>query len=303
MCVWSFPRETGHTLSSVCKGTIMQCNKSQKEVTLEGKLQKRVEEIEERLPSKDDLPRRVMNELLENEEIKAIQDYANTVSITRLGLNDHGPVHMKTVCKNAMKMLGILYDSGVETSLQKEHSGTFADSVVAVMLAAFLHDTGMTIGRKDHELYSGIMAFSVINRILEECLPSPKDIGRRVAIRSMAMEGILGHMGSRKIHSLEAGLILIADGCDMTKGRARIPMEINTKPMVGDIHKYSANSIETVRISKGEDKPIKIEVTMSSDVGFFQIEEVLIPKINASPAKNLVELYAGVIDQEPKKYL
>ena len=59
-------------------------------------------------------------------------------------------------------------------------------------------------------------------------------------------------MSSRKIHSIEAGIILIADGCDMTKGRARIPMAINTTPKVGDIHKYSANAINRISIHKGE---------------------------------------------------
>lgn len=77
-------------------------------------------------------------------------------------------------------------------------------------------------------------------------------------------------------------------------------MEINAKPSVGDIHKYSANSIESVKILTGEEKPVKIEVHMSADVGFFQIEE---EKINCSPAKSLVELYAGVEGQEMKKYL
>jgi metal-dependent HD superfamily phosphatase/phosphodiesterase len=42
---------------------------------------------------------------------------------------------------------------------------------------------------------------------------------------------------------------------------------------------------------------------MSAEVGFFQIEEVLLPKINSSPAKDLVELYAGVEGQELKRYL
>ena len=42
---------------------------------------------------------------------------------------------------------------------------------------------------------------------------------------------------------------------------------------------------------------------MSSDVGFFQIEEVLLPKIDASPAKQYVELYAAVAGQERKCYL
>ena len=42
---------------------------------------------------------------------------------------------------------------------------------------------------------------------------------------------------------------------------------------------------------------------MSADVGFFQIEEVLLQKINGSPAKKLIELFAGVNGAEMKKYL
>ena len=110
-------------------------------------------------------------------------------------------------------------------------------------------------------------------------------------------------MSSRKIHSIEAGIILIADGCDMTKGRARIPMQINTTPRVGDIHKYSANAINRIGIHHGENKPIRIDIEMSGDVGFFQIEEVLLTKIESSPAKQYVELYAGVEGQEAKCYL
>lgn len=276
-------------------------NKSQKEIILEEKIQKLVTDIVEHSGAGDDLPVRIMKELLENEEIKAIQDYANTVSITRLGLNDHGPVHMRTVCRNALKMLSILYNAGVETSLQREHAGSFTDSVASVMLAAFLHDAGMTIGRKDHELYSGIISYQIITDVLQKVLP--EDVMRRTIIRSLAMEGILGHMGTHTIHSIEAGLILIADGCDMTKGRARIALEIPTKPTEGDIHKYSANSIEKVRITKGEEHPIKIEVRMKAEVGFFQVEGVLLPKIQSSPAKHLVELYACVEGQETKRYL
>lgn len=277
--------------------------KSPKELSVDQRLIELTKEIIDLAPSKDELPLRVANILVNDEEIQAIQDYANNVSIVRLGFNDHGPVHMRTVCRNALKMLKILCQAGIKTSLEIEQAGSFTDSVTAVMLASFLHDFGMTVGRQDHELYSGILGYGIINRILDEALPGKENLTRRVIIRSMALEGIIGHMGTRKIHSIEAGLILIADGCDMTKGRARIPMEISTKPSVGDIHKYSANSIESVKILKGEKKPIKIEVHMSADVGFFQIEEVLLQKINSSPAKNLVELYAGVNGQEMKKYL
>jgi metal-dependent HD superfamily phosphatase/phosphodiesterase len=72
---------------------------------------------------------------------------------------------------------------------------------------------------------------------------------------------------------------------------------------VGDIHKYSANSIEDVRIQAGKEKPIRIEALMSSEVGLFQIEEVLLGKISASTAKAYIELYAQVHTGEPKRYL
>lgn len=277
--------------------------KSAKEININDKLITLTKQILNLDQEKDLLPLKIMQAIIDDEEIQHIQDYANTVSIVRLGFNDHGPVHMRTVCKNSLKMLKILHEGGIKTSLENEQSGTFSDSLSAVILASFMHDFGMTIGRQDHELYSGIISYQIINNILDKVLPDSKDLKRKVVIRSLALEGIIGHMGTRKIHSLEAGIIQIADGCDMTKGRARIPMELNRSPTVGDIHKYSANSIEKVQIICGKEKPIRIEVHMSADVGFFQIEEVLLQKINSSPAKNLIELFAGVDGSELKQYL
>lgn len=278
-------------------------SKSPKEHIVENKIKALVNDIDTRFSDGDILLSRLAKILLESDEIKAIQDYANTVSITRLGLNDHGPVHMKIVCYNALKMLILLHEAGVKTSLEKENAGSFIDSVSAVMIAALLHDSGMTIGRKDHEIYSGIIAYSIINDVLRQVLSDERDMMRRVVIRSIAMEGIIGHMGTHPIHSIEAGIILIADGCDMKKGRARITLEIPSKPAEGDIHKYSANSIEKVKISKGDECPLKIDVQMRSEVGFFQVEEVLIPKLQSSPAKHFIELYAGVEGEEVKRYL
>lgn len=283
--------------------------KSPKELFIEEKLLISV------LPEKinnDDLPYKILKLMINDEEIAAMQDYANHVSIKRLGYNDHGPVHMRTVCKNCIKMMKLLHRAGIETSLEKEGIGSFADSLTSVILASFLHDLGMTIGRQDHELHGLNLARPIIKRLLETSLPSTdssNEMHRRIMIQSMAMEGIVGHMGSHKIHSLEAGTILVGDGCDMEKGRARIPMALNTEARQGDIHKYSANSIESVKITSGlkEDningKPIRIDVLMSSDVGFFQIEEVLLPKINSSTIKNYVEVYAGVEGCQLKHYL
>jgi metal-dependent HD superfamily phosphatase/phosphodiesterase len=274
--------------------------RSPKEVSLDNKI---IEELGKLFPAgKSSLQAlEIAKLLLRDDEIQAMQEYANTVSIKRLSYNDHGPVHMRTVALNALIMMGLLRGAGIQTNLEKEESGTFEDSVTAVLLAAVLHDLGMSIGRQDHELHSTSLATPIIDRLLVQVFPTA--IEKRVIIRSLALEGISGHMGNRTIYSLEAGVILIADGCDMQKGRARIPIALAEHPKVGDIHKYSANSIEDVKIGKGAENPIRIDVAMSSEVGLFQIEEVLLPKITASPAKIYTELYAQVNQNEPKRYL
>jgi metal-dependent HD superfamily phosphatase/phosphodiesterase len=208
---------------------------------------------------------------------------------------------MRTVALNAVIMMGLLRKAGIPTSLEAEECGTFEDSLTAVLVAAILHDLGMSVGRQDHEIHSTYLSYPIMDRILKAIYPG--DVSRQVMVRSLALEGISGHMGNRTIHSLEAGVILVADGCDMKKGRARIPMALAGSPKVGDIHKYSANSIEDVRIQAGQEKPIRIDVLMSSEVGLFQIEEVLLGKIAASTAKKYIELYAQVNNEKPKRYL
>ncbi|MDR2633728.1 MAG: HD domain-containing protein [Treponema sp.] len=239
--------------------------------------------------------------IIQDEEVQAIQEYANTVSIKRLNYNDHGPVHMRTVALNALIMLGLLRDAKIPTSLEREESGSFEDSLIAVLMAAFLHDIGMSVGRQDHELHSAYIACPILDRLLHTVYG--EDLQKRLIVRSLALEGISGHMGNRIIHSLEAGILLVADGCDMTKGRARIPMALAEAPRVGDIHKYSANSIEEVHISQGIEQPIGIDILMSSEVGLFQVEEVLLGKIAASTAKKYIELYARVLRGDTKRYL
>ncbi len=267
--------------------------KSVKELSIESKILRRLQNSPNCL--------KLVRYLFDDEELQELQDYANNVSIKRLGYNDHGPVHMRQVAANAIKMLNILQDNGIKTSLENEEMGTFEDSMCGVIMAGLMHDLGMSIGRQGHEDMSVILSMPIIDRALMHLFPD--DLRKRVIIKSLATECIIGHMSSRKIHSIEAGIILIADGCDMTKGRARIPMAINTTPRVGDIHKYSANAINRIGIHHGDRKPIRIDVIMSGDVGYFQVEEVLLTKIDSSPAKQFVELYAGVEGQAPKCYL
>jgi metal-dependent HD superfamily phosphatase/phosphodiesterase len=198
-------------------------------------------------------------------------------------------------------MMGLLRQAGIRTNLEIEECGNFEDSLTAVLFAGMLHDLGMSIGRQDHEMHSIYIANPILDRILGAVYPN--DIQKRTMIRSVTLEGIAGHMGNRTVYSLEAGVILVADGCDMTKGRARIPMALSSGPRVGDIHQYSANSIEKVIIQAGAEKPIRIEIHMSSEVGLFQVEEVLLGKIKTSTAKPHIELFAIINNGNPKQYL
>jgi metal-dependent HD superfamily phosphatase/phosphodiesterase len=243
-----------------------------------------------------------LNLILSDDEIQASQEYANTVSIIRLGYNDHGPVHMRTVALNSVIMLDLLKKAGINTSLENDKCGDFEDSVIAVIFACILHDLGMGMGRVNHELHSTILASPILNRLLDKVYGN--DLQKKTMVRALAMECIAGHMGTISITSLEAGVVQVADGCDMSKGRARIPIALNYSALrTGHIHQYSANSIIEVKICAGNEKPIRVDVLMDSEVGLFQVEEVLLHKIANSTAKPYIELYAKVNEQNETRYL
>jgi metal-dependent HD superfamily phosphatase/phosphodiesterase len=208
---------------------------------------------------------------------------------------------MRTVALNVIIMASLLRQAGIKTNLEKEECGDFEDSLVAMMFAAMFHDLGMGIGRQDHEIHSAYLSYPIMDKLLAQVYAG--NLQSRVIVRTMAIECISGHMGNRAIYSLEAGIVQVADGCDMTKGRARIPIAINDTPRAGHIHQYSASSIEEVKIQSGAEKPIRIDVSMSSDVGLFQVEEVLLTKIAASTAKPFIELYAQVLNGVSRRYL
>ncbi|MCK4653751.1 MAG: phosphohydrolase [Candidatus Cloacimonetes bacterium] len=265
--------------------------KSVKQIKFENK-------IKDRLRGK---PLKVVEFIFLDPEIQALHDYANVVSIKRLGFNDHGPVHMRKAALNSLLMFDLLAGAGIQFNLEKEGVGNVEDSKIAVLVGSLLHDIGMTVSRGKHEFMSVNLAIPIIDKVLNQFYPN--DIGKKVIMKSLIIECIFGHMANQTIHTLEAGLVLTGDGCDMEQGRARITTILSDKPRVGDIHKYSSSSIEKVNIIKGEKKPIKIYVEMNESVGFFQIEEVLFPKIASSPVKKYIELEAGVKGKEIKKYL
>ena len=69
------------------------------------------------------------------------------------------------------------------------------------------------------------------------------------------------------------------------------------------MHRFSASAIQRVDIVEGDAKPVRITVTMENVTGLFQVEEVLMTKVKASPVMPYIELCALVGDEPPRFYL
>lgn len=241
----------------------------------------------------------LVNNMVDDPLIASIQNYANVVSIQRLGYNDHGPVHARIVALNSLRILDLLNEGGVPPSIVSEEVATLDDARVAVFAGAFLHDLGMSVTRDDHERHSMQIAEQILERHLSRIYD---DEGQIWMMRSLINECIIGHMGNYRIHSVEAGSVMIGDGADCTRGRAQIPVLLSKSPMLGDIHRFSASAITEVRIIKGQRKPVRLEIDMTGSAGLFQVEEVLIGKAKISPIMNFLEV-AAYLDGKERLYL
>ena len=246
-------------------------------------------------------PHQLFSKLTQDKKLAAWQNQANHVSIVRLGYNDHGPVHMRIVALHTLKILKLLNDASIAPSFVAEKLGSYEDAQTVVFLAALFHDVGMAVARVKHEWHSLQIGMPIVNEYLAEFYPD--NYQKQVAMSSMIMEAIVGHMGHERIHSVEAGALLVADGTDMTKGRARIAKMLALKPTLGDMHRHSADAIKEVQITKGENRPVHICVRMDDYSGIFQVEEVLMGKLTHSPIQQHVELSVIVHDDPPRRYM
>ncbi len=236
-----------------------------------------------------DFPRalNVFNKLCSDDEFNRLVDFANFVSVKKLGFNDHGIVHAKITLDSALKFFSILKGvSGVERAFD-----SLDDSYCCIVLGSLLHDIGMSINRKNHEELGVVIARPIMERILSS-------IHNKGIIISVACQSILGHMGGYDCYFAESGVVALGDGTDMTGGRARIPYTLETFKKSRKIHTYSALSIYNVEISEGEDKPVLVRVMMNNPAGVFQIEENFLPKVIGSSLGNFLSIVALVNEDD-----
>lgn len=262
-----------------------------------------IEDLNSRLLSElTGKPYRAAEAMIRSPFVKAFQDMANIVSKQRLKINDHGEVHMRKVAVYSLEITQLLRKSGIRLSGEEEGWAEYEDCLLAILVSAFLHDIGMAIHRQRHEFFTLVLVNEYVDKLLNE-LYDEEEILLKVGLKSLITEAIAGHMGTQKVASLEAGILLVADGCDLEYGRARKGSIQLIDGRVGDIHQYSASAIDKVEITEGKTKPVRISVHMEESAGFFQVEEILMSKLSCSPIKEFVEMYAFFNDKGiTKKY-
>lgn len=236
---------------------------------------------------------RVMELVNADDDLYGLWLASNTTAIERLGMSDHGPVHVKIVMNIAVRMIRLLHDAGVPASVTLNYGMEKEEAEVVVALAALLHDLGMSIHREGHEEFSIHLA----HEKLKELLPSVYDTRTATILRSEVLHAIIAHRSGGTPLTLEAGVVRIADALDMAKGRSRIPFEAGSL----SIHSISAAAIEAVHIDAGEERPIKIVVEMSNSAGVFQLDELFRHKLRGSGLEPHLELEAKMEGETEKR--
>ncbi len=214
--------------------------------------------------------------------------------MNRLYYNDHGPVHSRIVGGTALEMYDIIKEE-VTPRIVKDGIGDESDAKLVTFCGAYLHDIGNSIHRKDHHVNGCIVAAPILTRLLGTVYGDGSE--QAIKMRQEVLQSIFAHEDEIKCLSVEAGVSKIADGCDMAEGRARIPYKLGKV----DIHSLSALSITKVEVEPGEEKPLRITVHMNNSAGVFQIEEVLMKKIETSGLMDNTEVLALERGREIKR--
>ena len=235
---------------------------------------------------------KVVDRIDRSEELDALWIGSNITAIDRMGINDHGPVHIKIMTNIGLKLLRLLVQGDVVPSVVQHHALENDDAEVIVVLACVLHDIGHVIHREDHEYLSLMLAPSLIEHLLEPVY----DLRTRTILKGEILHAIYAHKRAIAPLTIEAGVVKVADALDMESGRARIPFNTGTPT----IHSVSAMAIQKVRIGRGSDRPIKIAIEMSNSAGIFQVDSLLREKLKNSTISPYVEVVAEVIEKEKK---
>jgi len=102
------------------------------------------------------------------------------------------------------------------------------------------------------------------------------------------LHAVLCHHAEETPLTKEAGVIRIADGLDMERGRSRIPYKHGGR----GINTISSQAIEDVRLKAGDDTPVLVEIEMNNAAGVYQVDTLLKAKLANSRLESQVRIIA-----------
>jgi len=230
----------------------------------------------------NDKLRQVVARINQDVELEQLWKCVNINAVDRGGISDHGATHVRIVANAALKLLRLLMEAGITTSVEDNYGLTQDDAEVIVVLAACLHDLGIAIHRDNHEQHSLVLAVPKLRQLLDGVY----DERQRTIITAETLHAIIAHRW-------------VADALDMTQGRSRIPFEAGET----NIHSVSAAAIDAVSLQKGEKVPVRIEITMTNSAGIFQVDELLKRKLRNSSIALYVEVVARIEGETEKRLI
>ena len=219
--------------------------------------------------------------------------HVTQVNADRLGMSDHGWVHVQIVLNIALRLFRLLNRRGIEPAVVTDYGFRPQDAEVVIAAGCLFHDTGMAIHRTDHEAYSLFLAADRLPDLLEDAYDEPE----RSVIVAEALHAIIGHRRRGEPITVEAGIVRVADALDMAEGRSRVPFS-ERRP---NIHSLSAASIESVKIEPGDDRAVRIEIDMTNSAGIFQVDELLATKLRGSGVEDQIEVVAQIESEHEKR--
>ncbi|NIN64381.1 MAG: HD domain-containing protein [Anaerolineae bacterium] len=243
----------------------------------------------------NEILQQVVERVNQDQELLQLWRCVNINSVDRLQFTDHGIVHIKIVANMALKLVRMLADAGIEMSVVTDYGLTQDDAEVIVVLAACLHDLGISVHRDNHETYSICLA----NPKAKELLNGLYDIPERTIMVSEILHAISAHHWDQSCLTIEAGTVKVADALDMTEGRSRIPFEAGAT----NIHTVSAAAVDKVKLTPGQEKPVRVEITMSNSAGIFLVDELLKRKLRNSSIVPYVEVVARIEGEAEKRLI
>ena len=224
--------------------------------------------------------------LVNDPEVEAYLEAQNVNAVVRKGYNDHGPKHVSIVRDRALRLYDLLKRGGVEFNGARQQGLAEADEAVVIALAATLHDIGHVVHRDQHSYYSIPLAADLLDRLLAES--DSYDTAAAVRVKAETLHAILCHHTEEEPLTLEAGVVRVADGLDMERGRSRIPYEEGGR----GINTLSSQAIRDVTLKPGDGAAVLVEIEMVNAAGVYQVDGLLKEKLRDSGLDDHVRIVA-----------